>query len=128
MSTCLLQTTTPTPGPGFGRNTMNVLRRMSLMRSSIRPRNANSSLEDVDSIIREGFRSLASSLGTTNSAEKEKLDEAGNPILGGELLVTIVDAQVGSICCSLRWLKPSSAHQVSIHQADIRTNASAYMK
>ena len=97
--------------PGIGSQTMNYLRRVSGMRSLSRPPQGGSS-EDVDSIIRQGFRSIASSIATVSSPtkEKERVDEAGNAILGGELLVNIVDAQV---CCwkilTTPWLQTASA-------------------
>lgn len=65
---------------------------MSLMRTSTKPKGG--SQEELDGMLKDGFRSLASSLGTNISEERERTDEFGNPILGGELLVKIVDAEV----------------------------------
>lgn len=38
--------------------------------------------------------SLDRNYGSPVATDKEKLDAAGNPILGGELLVKVIDAQV----------------------------------
>lgn len=74
------------------------------MRPSSKPRGGSAEDADAmvrDAVMREGFRSIASSLHSNISEEKERLDEAGNPILGGELLVKIVDAQVSLAQLSL---------------------------
>ena len=87
---------------GLAASTLTKLKRLSMMRQSNKPRTIGSGTE-FDAMLADSGLTRASlgSLDRTLSspataADKEQLDEHGNPILGGELLVKVWDAQVST--------------------------------
>ena len=85
---------------GLAASTLTKLKRLSMMRQPNKPRTIGSGTE-FDAMLADSGLTRASlgSLDRTLSspataADKEQLDEHGNPILGGELLVKVWDAQV----------------------------------
>lgn len=74
------------------------LKRLSIMRQTVKPRTIGSGAEFDGMLAESGLTSASLSLERALSpqtlTDKEQTDEDGNPILGGELVVKVVDAQV----------------------------------
>ena len=87
------------PSTGIGAATLNRLKRISIMRGPSKPRTIGSGSEFdamlADSGLTRASLSLDMAVSPTQALDKGQVDENGNKILGGELVVKVWEAQVG---------------------------------
>lgn len=106
----------------LGMATLSKLRRLSIMRQQPKQRTIGSGIE-FDAMLAENGLTRASfsldrGLGSPTSTDGGRMDTSGNPILGGELVVKVVDAQVWDVSgWQLKYPAHSGASSVSIKPA-----------